>query len=214
MFFQRSHTVCTSWLFASQKVEKVPLMFVPRWSPFVVLSGGLSCCRRAILQEGQISDSDAVELRDVEPPLPRRNEGALLASAFLLCVLIKWRWPAPAVLPDSAGLSWESSSWEKQRGEVKEHLCQGGLHLDSIHRGFTLDDRNALLQWSNLQPTCWPAEQDTEAVPPADCPGYYQVTILGKDVTPVACSVSQASLFQEAGCTSGFYEAVLRNSIS
>lgn len=135
----------------------------------------------------------------------------VLASAFLpVCSdQVTLNLP-PAVLPDSGGSSWESSSWEKQRGEVKEHLCQGGLYLDSIHRGFTLDDRNALLRWSNLQPTCWPAGQDTEAVPPADCPGYYQVTILGKDVAPVQ---SVKPLFQEAGCTFGFCEAVLGNSI-
>lgn len=96
-------------------------------------------------------------------------------------------------LPDSDGLLWESSSWEKQRGEVREHLCQGGLHQDSVYRSFTVEDKNALLQWSNLQPSCWTPEQGTEALPPADCPGYYQVTILGKEITPLACSVSQAS---------------------
>lgn len=104
------------------------------------------------------------------------------------------RWPTPAFLPDPDGLSWESSSWEKQREEVTEHLCQGGLHQDSIYQGYTLDDQNALLQWSNLQPTCWAPEQGAEAVPPADCPGYYQVTILGKEITPVACSVSHATV--------------------
>lgn len=104
------------------------------------------------------------------------------------------RWPTPAFLPDPDGLSWESSSWEKQREEVTEHLCQGGLHQDSIYQGYTLDDQNTLLQWSNLQPTCWAPEQGAEAVPPADCPGYYQVTILGKEITPVACSVSHATV--------------------
>ncbi|TNM85063.1 hypothetical protein fugu_009241 [Takifugu bimaculatus] len=85
----------------------------------------------------------------------------------------------PLQLEDSDLLSWESSSWEKQQEEVTEHLCQGGLHRDSFHRGFTLDDKDVLLQWSNLQPAHWAPEQSPDTVPPADCPGYYQVTILG-----------------------------------
>uniref|UniRef100_H3C728 RPA1 related single stranded DNA binding protein n=1 Tax=Tetraodon nigroviridis TaxID=99883 RepID=H3C728_TETNG len=80
---------------------------------------------------------------------------------------------------DFDGFSWESSNWEKQREEVTEHLRQGGLHQDSICRRFTIDDKNALLHWCNLQPSRWAPEHGTQAVPPADCPGYYQVTILG-----------------------------------
>lgn len=97
------------------------------------------------------------------------------------CYIKLSRWPAHVLLPDSDRLSWESSSWEKQQEEVTEHLCRGGLHQDSFHRGFTLDDKDVLLQWSNLQPTHWAPEQSTDTVPPADCPGYYQVTILGKE---------------------------------
>lgn len=92
------------------------------------------------------------------------------------------------LLPDWDRLSWESSSWEKQQEEVTEHLCRGGLHQDSFHRGFTLDDKDVLLQWSNLQPAHWAPEQSTDTVPPADCPGYYQVTILGKETPAVAGS--------------------------
>uniref|UniRef100_UPI0037E8D294 RPA-related protein RADX n=1 Tax=Semicossyphus pulcher TaxID=241346 RepID=UPI0037E8D294 len=76
-------------------------------------------------------------------------------------------------------LSWESSSWRKQRQEVSEHLCQGGLHEDSISRGFTFDDKDVLLQQSNLQPTRWTPEKNADTIPRVACPGYYQVTILG-----------------------------------
>ncbi|XP_030602124.1 RPA-related protein RADX [Archocentrus centrarchus] len=80
---------------------------------------------------------------------------------------------------DSNALSWESSSWPKQRQEVSEHLCKGGVWQDSISRRFTLDEKNVLLQWSNLQPTRWTPEQTADTLPPVLCPGYYQVTILG-----------------------------------
>uniref|UniRef100_A0A3Q0S9G7 RPA1 related single stranded DNA binding protein n=1 Tax=Amphilophus citrinellus TaxID=61819 RepID=A0A3Q0S9G7_AMPCI len=71
------------------------------------------------------------------------------------------------------------SSWPKQRQEVSEHLCKGGMWQDSISRRFTLDEKNVLLQWSNLQPTRWTPEQTADTLPPVLCPGYYQVTILG-----------------------------------
>ncbi|XP_023260445.1 RPA-related protein RADX [Seriola lalandi dorsalis] len=80
---------------------------------------------------------------------------------------------------DSDVLSWESSSWLKQKHEVSEHLCQGGLYQDSISQKFTSDTKNVLLQWSNLQPTRWTPAQTADTVPPVVCPGYYQVTILG-----------------------------------
>ncbi|KAG7223303.1 hypothetical protein INR49_015659 [Caranx melampygus] len=79
----------------------------------------------------------------------------------------------------SDALCWESSSWQKQKQEVCEHLCQGGLYQDSISQRFTSDTKNVLLQWSNLQPTRWTPEHTTDTVPPVDCPGYFQVTILG-----------------------------------
>ncbi|XP_054611750.1 RPA-related protein RADX isoform X2 [Dunckerocampus dactyliophorus] len=93
-------------------------------------------------------------------------------------------------------LSWESSGWPRQRQEVSEHLHHGALRQDSISRRFTLDKKNALLCWSNLDPMQWTPEQLADAVPPAVCPGYYQVTILGinkrmaVDVAflPVVCS--------------------------
>ncbi|KAK2881885.1 RPA-related protein RADX isoform X2 [Channa argus] len=80
---------------------------------------------------------------------------------------------------DSDLLSWESNSWLRQRQEVSEHLCQGGLYQDSISRRFTFDEKKVLLQWSNLQPTRWTPEQTTDTVPPLAFPGYCQVTILG-----------------------------------
>ncbi|KAM9384316.1 RPA-related protein RADX [Pholidichthys leucotaenia] len=80
---------------------------------------------------------------------------------------------------DSCGLSWESSSWLMQQQELSEHLCHGGLWQDSLSRKFTLDEKNVLLQWCNLHPTRWTSEKTTDTIPPALCPGYYQVTILG-----------------------------------
>lgn len=80
---------------------------------------------------------------------------------------------------DSEGLSWESSSWLKQQQEVSERLCQGGLYQDSVSRRFTFDEKDVLLQWSNLQPTRWAPEQTVDTLPPAVSQGYYQVTILG-----------------------------------
>ncbi|XP_029957715.1 RPA-related protein RADX isoform X2 [Salarias fasciatus] len=80
---------------------------------------------------------------------------------------------------DSDALSWESSSWATQRQEVREHLCDGGLYRDSVSRRFSFEEKDVLLQWGNLQPTRWHPDLTADAVPPADCPGYYQVTILG-----------------------------------
>ncbi|XP_033498804.2 RPA-related protein RADX isoform X1 [Epinephelus lanceolatus] len=80
---------------------------------------------------------------------------------------------------DSNVASWESSSWPMQRQEVSEHLCHGGLYQDSVSRRFTFDEKNVLLQQSNLQPARWTPGQSADTVPPMVCPGYYQVTILG-----------------------------------
>ncbi|XP_023197829.1 RPA-related protein RADX isoform X3 [Xiphophorus maculatus] len=80
---------------------------------------------------------------------------------------------------DSAAPSWESSSWSKQREEISEHLRHGGLHQDSISRRFTFDEKSALLQWSNLQPTRWTPQAAADAPPHTPCPGHYQLTILG-----------------------------------
>lgn len=82
--------------------------------------------------------------------------------------------------PDSNDLSWESSSWVRQQQEVSEHLCKSGLWQDSICRRFTLDEKNVLLQWSNLQPTRWTPLRTADALSPVLCPGYYHVTILGE----------------------------------
>ncbi|KAM7397758.1 hypothetical protein PAMA_005877 [Pampus argenteus] len=97
---------------------------------------------------------------------------------------------------ESDVLYWESSGWLKQRKEVSEHLCRGGLYQDSITRRFTFDEKNALLQWSNLQAVQWTPEQTADSTPPIVFPGYYQITILGinKQIAvdaayfPVACS--------------------------
>ncbi|XP_034009173.1 RPA-related protein RADX isoform X2 [Trematomus bernacchii] len=80
---------------------------------------------------------------------------------------------------DSDVISWESSSWPKQKQEVSEYLCEGGLYQDSVSRRFTLDEKDVLLQRSNLQPTHWTPEQSADTPPPVVCPGFYQVTILG-----------------------------------
>ncbi|XP_070838680.1 RPA-related protein RADX isoform X1 [Chaetodon trifascialis] len=80
---------------------------------------------------------------------------------------------------DSDVLSWESRSWLKQRQEVSEHLCQGGLYQDSVSRRFTFDEKDVLLQWGNLQPTRWAPEQTADTIPPVASQGYYQVTVLG-----------------------------------
>ncbi|XP_063751308.1 RPA-related protein RADX isoform X2 [Eleginops maclovinus] len=80
---------------------------------------------------------------------------------------------------DSDVISWESSSWLKQKQEVSEHLCEGGLHQDSLSQRFTFDEKHVLLQRSNLQPTHWTPEQTADTPAPVVCPGYYQVTILG-----------------------------------
>nr|XP_046265995.1 RPA-related protein RADX [Scatophagus argus] len=80
---------------------------------------------------------------------------------------------------DSDVSSWESSSWLNQRQEVSELLCQGGLYQESVSQRFTLDEKDVLLQWSNLQPTRWAPEQTADTIPSVICPGYYQVTILG-----------------------------------
>lgn len=68
----------------------------------------------------------------------------------------------------------------RQQQEVSEHLCKGGLWQDSICRRFTLDEKNVLLQWSNLQPTRWTPLRTADALSPVLCPGYYHVTILGE----------------------------------
>ncbi|TNN79221.1 putative protein CXorf57 [Liparis tanakae] len=80
--------------------------------------------------------------------------------------------------PDSDAMSWESSSWPRQREEVSEHLVRGGLCRDSVSRRFTFEEKNVLLQQSSLQPARWTAERDAD-VTPVLCPGYYRVTILG-----------------------------------
>ncbi|XP_040906986.1 RPA-related protein RADX [Toxotes jaculatrix] len=107
-------------------------------------------------QEEQESGSESEEAQDVEHGLQYENPNQ-----------------------DSDVLSWESSNWLKQRQEMCEHLCQGGLYQDSISQRFTSDARNVLLQWSNLQPTRWTPEHTADTIPPVVCPGYYQVTILG-----------------------------------
>ncbi|XP_029030531.1 RPA-related protein RADX isoform X2 [Betta splendens] len=80
---------------------------------------------------------------------------------------------------DSSVLYWESSNWLQQKQDVSEHLTQGGLYHDSISQKFTSDEKNALLQWCNLQPTRWTPQHNTDPIPPGPCPGYYKVTILG-----------------------------------
>lgn len=77
-------------------------------------------------------------------------------------------------------LSWQSSSWVRQREELSEHLCRGGLFQDSISRSFTFDEKDELLRLGNLQPTKWTAGQSDDLIQPAMSSGYYQITLLGK----------------------------------
>ncbi|XP_019719515.1 uncharacterized protein CXorf57-like, partial [Hippocampus comes] len=76
-------------------------------------------------------------------------------------------------------LSWESCGWSRQCQELSVHLHHGTLHQDSISRRFTLEEKNALLRWSNLHPMRWTPEQSADTLPTTVCAGYYQVTILG-----------------------------------
>ncbi|XP_028321895.1 RPA-related protein RADX [Gouania willdenowi] len=76
-------------------------------------------------------------------------------------------------------LFWESSRWSAQQHELSEHLSHRGVHQDSIPQRFSLDDKDGLLQWANLQPTRWTAAHNVDPIPPVVLPGYYQVTILG-----------------------------------
>lgn len=75
--------------------------------------------------------------------------------------------------------SWESSSWSTQKQDVSEHIHRGVLYEDSIARRFTFEEKNTLLQWSNLQPARWTSEHTSDPIPPVACPGYYRITILG-----------------------------------
>ncbi|XP_041656521.1 RPA-related protein RADX [Cheilinus undulatus] len=107
-------------------------------------------------QEEEDSDSDPEQVQDVESRLKLQHQDQ-----------------------GSDVLSWESSSWPKQKEEVSEHLCQGRLYEDSVSQRFTFDDKDVLLQQSNLQPTRWTPGATTDTIQPAACPGFYQVTILG-----------------------------------
>lgn len=119
-------------------------------------------------------------------------QGALLElQVFCLCVVCCT--DLFVFLPDL--LLWESSSWKKQQEELSEHMSQGGVYQDSIHRRFTLDEKEALLQWSNLQPTRWAPEQTNDIIPPADFPGYYIITILGKEKATVTFQTFQPLLW-------------------
>uniref|UniRef100_A0A3Q2XL78 RPA1 related single stranded DNA binding protein n=1 Tax=Hippocampus comes TaxID=109280 RepID=A0A3Q2XL78_HIPCM len=72
-----------------------------------------------------------------------------------------------------------SCGWSRQCQELSVHLHHGTLHQDSISRRFTLEEKNALLRWSNLHPMRWTPEQSADTLPTTVCAGYYQVTILG-----------------------------------
>ncbi|KAL6098983.1 radx [Pungitius sinensis] len=104
-------------------------------------------------QEEEESDSGSEETQDVECRQQLQN-------------------PNPV-------MTWESSGWPERRLEVSEHLVGGGLYRDSVSRRFAFDEKDVLLQQSNLQATRWTAMRDAEVVAPAVHPGYYRVTILG-----------------------------------
>ncbi|KAK7922676.1 hypothetical protein WMY93_009578 [Mugilogobius chulae] len=87
--------------------------------------------------------------------------------------------PEKIICKDSGVVSWESSRWTKQKLDVSEHLHQGILKEDSISRKFTFEEKDSLLQWSNLHPAQWTSEHSTNPSPPVTIPGYYLITILG-----------------------------------
>ncbi|KAM8834834.1 RPA-related protein RADX isoform 1-T1 [Synchiropus picturatus] len=74
---------------------------------------------------------------------------------------------------------WESSKWPQQRLDVAEHVSLGCLHQQSLSRRFSLEEKDAQLQWLNLQPGRWSPERSRDTVTEVDCPGYYLLTIIG-----------------------------------
>lgn len=144
---------------------------------------GLPTTEGGYQQEEGDGDSGAEEQQDVDECHPQpQNQGAsreLLLSCRSRCASWYIVTLIRLSLPDTGVLSWESSSWAKQREEVSEHLRGGGLYQESISQRFTFDDKEVLLQQSNLQPTRWSPEQSHIPIPAAVCPAYYQVTILG-----------------------------------
>ncbi|XP_055082694.1 RPA-related protein RADX [Periophthalmus magnuspinnatus] len=75
--------------------------------------------------------------------------------------------------------SWESSDWLTQKLSVSEHLHRGILYEDSISQRFMFEEKNSLLQWSNLHPARFSPEHSRDPIPPVAYPGYYRITILG-----------------------------------
>ncbi|XP_010893719.2 RPA-related protein RADX isoform X1 [Esox lucius] len=96
----------------------------------------------------------------------------------------------PSEIPQSEGntgvravancyTSWESSSWQEQKKEVSEYLRPGGVYLESLSQRFRFDDKNILLQQSNLHAARWTPEETAHTLSPVACKGYYRITILG-----------------------------------
>uniref|UniRef100_A0A3B4A2Q8 Uncharacterized protein n=1 Tax=Periophthalmus magnuspinnatus TaxID=409849 RepID=A0A3B4A2Q8_9GOBI len=82
-------------------------------------------------------------------------------------------------LTGSGVTSWESSDWLTQKLSVSEHLHRGILYEDSISQRFMFEEKNSLLQWSNLHPARFSPEHSRDPIPPVAYPGYYRITILG-----------------------------------
>ncbi|XP_029924384.1 RPA-related protein RADX [Myripristis murdjan] len=141
----------------------------------------LSCVTRAKMQTIRTAGRDASADRQEEEEEGKSESEELPAEE---CGLQQpnsnqGTFVAPQVNSDHDRLSWESNGWSRQRQEVSEHLCQGGLYQQSVSQRFTFEQKSALLQWSNLHPSQWTPEHCTDTIPPAVCPGYYQTTILG-----------------------------------
>ncbi|KAJ3589671.1 hypothetical protein NHX12_010514 [Muraenolepis orangiensis] len=85
--------------------------------------------------------------------------------------------PDPAEL--KRPLRWESADWSRQRQGASAHLGRGGLHLDSVTRRFSLEERSSLLCWNGLPFSSWSPGQPGHTLPPVAPPGYYHITILG-----------------------------------
>ncbi|KAG7484201.1 hypothetical protein MATL_G00046760 [Megalops atlanticus] len=82
------------------------------------------------------------------------------------------------------GASWESSTWAMLRESVPAHFSFNGLQPESIPRKFSFEDREYLLQQSNLHPAKWlPHEfhpdQNINRYIPVACNGYFKITVLG-----------------------------------
>lgn len=77
--------------------------------------------------------------------------------------------------PGGAEQGGGSSQWQQEA----EHLRLGALSPQSLSRRFSVEEKDDLLQWLDLQPARWTPERSRDPPPEAACPGFYLLTILG-----------------------------------